>query len=73
MDSSDLSLIRPVSGLQKPSRVSETGPREQRRRQPGQDRKREAAEQEASDVKSDAPAPPPAPAGDDPHTIDFCA
>jgi hypothetical protein len=73
MDSSDVSLIRPVSGLQKTAGVSKTGPREERRRQPSRDQSHGEARNGNELTEPETEVSRPACSADDPHTIDFRA
>jgi len=73
MDSNDVSLIRPVSGLQKTARISKTGPREERRRKPSRDQSHEDTRNRNDMAEPEAEVTPPNHSADDPHTIDFRA
>jgi hypothetical protein len=75
MDPTDLHLIRPVTGLQKPASVAATGRRdERRRRQSRHDSEEDGTFNEVGDENETPVSPtPPVARDDDPHTIDFCA
>lgn len=73
MDSSEVSLVRPVSGLRKTAKVSKTGPREQRRRKSNRDPIRQDAHEEGMLTEPDAEESPAVNSTDDPHAIDFRA
>ena len=73
MDSSDVSLIRPVSGLQKTAKVSKTGRREHRRRKPNRDPNQQGPHENGPLTEPDADEAAAVNSTDDPHAIDFRA
>ncbi len=73
MDSSEVSLVRPVSGLQKTAKVSKAGRREQRRRKSNRGPKPQAPVERGRVTEPDVDDAPAVNSPDDAPAIDYRA